>query len=261
VQALRQVDGWPCEHVAVGVAGASEARYGDIDRSFAWMSVTKLATAVAVLVGCEEGVVDPEDAAGPSGSTLRHLLAHASGLAPDEATPIAEPGRRRIYSNSGFELAAALVGERAEMPFAAYFEQVWGFPLGGSPAYGLEATLRELLTVARELLRPSRLSPELLTEAASVQFPGLDGVLPGFGRMEPNDWGLGLELRDAKSPHWTGSSNSPRTFGHFGRSGTFLWVDPERELALGCLTDLEFGDWAKEAWPRLAEAVLAEAAS
>jgi CubicO group peptidase (beta-lactamase class C family) len=257
VQALRQVDGWPCEHVAVAVAGSSEAQYGDADRSFAWMSVTKLATAVAVLVACEEGIVELDEAVGPPGSTLRHLLAHASGLAPDEPTPISEPGRRRVYSNSGFELAAALVGERAEMAFAAYFEQVWGFPLGGSPAYGLEGALGDLLTVARELLRPSRLSPELLAEAASVQFPGLDGVLPGFGRMEPNDWGLGFELRDAKSPHWTGERNSPRTFGHFGRSGTFLWVDPERELALACLTDLAFGDWAKEAWPRLADAVLA----
>jgi CubicO group peptidase (beta-lactamase class C family) len=223
--------------------------------------VTKLATAVAVLVACDEGIVELDEAAGPPGSTVRHLLAHASGLAPDEPTPIAEPGRRRIYSNSGFELAAALVGERAEMPFAAYFEQVWGFPLGGSPASGLEGALGELLTVAHELLRPSRLSPELLAEAGSVQFPGLDGVLPGFGRMEPNDWGLGFELRDAKSPHWTGERNSPRTFGHFGRSGTFLWVDSERELALACLTDLAFGDWAKEAWPRLADAVLAEAAS
>jgi CubicO group peptidase (beta-lactamase class C family) len=150
-----------------------------------------------------------------------------------------------------------LVAERAEMPFAAYFEHVWGFPLTGSPAHGVRAALGELLTVARELLAPARVTRELLAEASTVQFPGLDGVLPGFGRMEPNDWGLGLELRDAKSPHWTGTLNSPRTFGHFGRSGTFLWVDPERELALACLTDLEFGDWAKDAWPRLADAVLA----
>jgi hypothetical protein len=34
-------------------------------------------------------------------------------------------------------------------------------------------------------------------------------------------------------------------------------VDPDRALALACLTDREFGDWAKEAWPRLADAVLA----
>jgi len=254
---LRQVDGWPCAHVAVAVAGASEARHGDVERSFPWLSVTKLATAVAVLVACEEGIVDLDEEAGPPGSTLRHLLAHASGLAPDEAKPLAEPGRRRIYSNSGFEVAAALVAERAEMPFARYFELVWGFPLAGSPASGVEASLDELLAVARELLAPARLSPELHAEAAGVQFPGLDGVLPGFGRMEPNDWGLGFELRDAKRPHWTGTRNSPRTFGHFGRSGTFLWVDPERGLALACLTDLAFGDWAKDAWPRLADAVLA----
>jgi CubicO group peptidase (beta-lactamase class C family) len=257
VDALRQVDGWPCDHVAVGIAGAVESQYGDVGRAFDWASVTKLATAVAVLVACEEGIVELDEAAGPPGATLRHLLAHASGLAFDEQATIASPGRRRIYSNTGFELAAALVAERAEMPFGAYFEHVWGFPLAGSPAYGVEASLAELLAVARELLAPTRLSPELLDEAATVQFPGLDGVLPGFGRMEPNDWGLGLELRDAKSPHWTGSLNSPRTFGHFGRSGTFLWVDPERGLALACLTDLTFGEWAKDAWPRLADAVLA----
>ena len=85
------------------------------------------------------------------------------------------------------------------------------------------------------------------------------GILPGFGRQEPNDWGLGFELRDAKSPHWTGTDNSPGTFGHFGASGTFLWVDPEADLACACLTDLEFGPWAREAWPRLADALLAEA--
>jgi CubicO group peptidase (beta-lactamase class C family) len=257
VESLRQVDGWPCDHVAVAVAGAVEAQHGDVGRTFDWASVTKLATAVAVLVACEEGIVGLDEAAGPPGATLRHLLAHASGLAFDEPATIAEPGRRRIYSNTGFELAAALVAERAEMPFADYFRHVWGFPLAGSPAYGVEATLADLLTVARELLAPARLSREVLDEAASVQFSGLDGVLPGFGRMEPNDWGLGLELRDAKRPHWTGSRNSPRTFGHFGRSGTFLWVDPERHVALACLTDLEFGDWAKDAWPRLADAVLA----
>ena len=104
---------------------------------------------------------------------------------------------------------------------------------------------------------PRLVAPETLAEAVSVQLPGLNGVLPGFGRQDPNDWGLGFELRDGKSPHWTGSLNSPRTFGHFGASGTFLWVDPAPRLALAVLTDLDFGAWAREAWPRLADAVLA----
>ena len=159
--------------------------------------------------------------------------------------------RQRISSGAAFE---ERVGYSRAIRVGSH---VWGFPLAGFPASGVEGGLGELVTVARELLAPSRLAPGLLAEAASVQFAGLDGVLPGFGRMEPNDWGLGFELRDAKSPHWTGTRNSPRTFGHFGRSGTFLWVDPDRELALACLSDLAFGDWAKDAWPRLADAVLA----
>jgi len=260
VEALRQVDGWPCEHAAVAVTGRIEASYGELERPFWWASVTKLATAVAVLVAAEEGIVDLDEPAGPPGATVRHLLAHASGLPPEGETPISEPGKKRIYSNTGFELLAAHVGERAEMPFVEYFEAVWGFPLGGSAGHGITAPLAQLLSVARELLAPSRLAPESLAEARSVQFPGLGGVLPGFGRFEPNDFGLGLEIRDGKHPHWTGARNSPATFGHFGRGGTFLWVDPEAGLALACLTDLEFGDWAKDAWPRLADAVLSESA-
>jgi CubicO group peptidase (beta-lactamase class C family) len=124
----------------------------------------------------------------------------------------------------------------------------------------LFGTLDDLLRFARELQSPTLVAAETFAEATSVQFPGLGGVLPGFGRWDPNDWGLGFELRDAKTPHWTGSRNSPRTFGHFGGSGTFLWVDPEANLACGVLTDREFDAWALDAWPRLSDDVLAEAA-
>src|SRR4029453_9642723 len=109
-----------------------------------------------------------------------------------------------------------------------------------------------------ELQGPRIVAPETLAEATSVQFPGLVGVLPNIGRMDPNDWGLGVELRDRKRPHWTGSRNSERTFGHFGGSGTFLWVDPEAGVACGVLTDRRFGDWAKDAWPGFSDAILAE---
>jgi CubicO group peptidase (beta-lactamase class C family) len=261
VEALRQVEGWQCDHAAVAVAGAAEAIAGDPTRRFPWASVTKLATAVAMLVAAEEGIVDLDEPAGPPGSTFRHLLAHASGLPFEEGPPIARPGTRRIYSNRGFDVAAGFVAERAEMPFAEYFAHVWRgttATLAGPAGSGAEGTLRDLLAVAGELLEPTRVAPETLEEARTVQFPGLAGVLPGFGRQEPNDWGLGFELRDAKSPHWTGARNSPATYGHFGRSGTFLWVDPEPGLAVACLTDRPFGDWAAEAWPRLADSVLQE---
>jgi CubicO group peptidase (beta-lactamase class C family) len=259
MEALSAIDAWPSAHAAALVAGAREAEHGDVDHVFPWASVTKLASAVAVLVAAEEGIVDLDEPAGPPGATVRHVLAHASGLAPDPGPPIARPGERRIYSNHGFDVLAELVAGRAGMPFADYFGHVWpdGPILRGPAGSGAEGDVAALRAVAQELLAPRRISPETLAEATTVQFPGLVGVLPGFGRQEPNDWGLGLELRDSKSPHWTGSRNSPRTFGHFGRSGTFLWVDPDAGLALGVLTDLEFGPWAAEAWPPLSDAVLA----
>jgi CubicO group peptidase (beta-lactamase class C family) len=266
MEAFRQVDGWPAANVAVGVASAQGvlASRGDTARPFRWASVTKPVTALACLVAAEEGTIDLDEAAGPPGSTVRHLLAHASGLPPEGEQPISRPGERRIYSDSGFDVLGEGLAARAEMPFAEYLREAVLHPLGlgariqGRPGSGLDGSLGDLLAIGRELLAPALVSGETLAEASSVQFPGLVGVLPGFGRQDPNDWGLGVELRDAKAPHWTGARNSERTFGHFGRSGTFLWIDPQAGIALGCLTDLEFGPWAAEAWPRLSDAVLAE---
>ena len=266
MEALGAIEGWGADNAAAGVARAAGvvATRGPGDAELPWASVTKLLTGVAVLVALEEGTVDLDEPAGPPGATFRHLLAHASGLPLDGEQPITDPGRRRIYSNTGIELAARLLEQRAEMPFADYFADAVVGPLGlsgrltGSPAHGYRGPLDDLLALGGELLRPTLVAPETLAAATSVQFPGLIGVLPGLGRMEPNDWGLSFELRDAKSPHWTGSRNSERTFGHFGASGTFLWVDPEADVACGVLADRRFGDWAKEAWPRFSDVVLAE---
>ncbi|MDQ3889427.1 MAG: beta-lactamase family protein [Actinomycetota bacterium] len=267
MRALAQIDAWPAEHKAAGVARAEGvlATHGAVARVFPWASVTKLATASAVLVAVEEGILDLDEAAGPGGSTIRHLLAHASGLPLDGRTPVARPGERRIYSNTGYELLAELVAERAAMTFADYLEAsvleplgLTGAQLAGSPAFGLSSPLGDLVALGRELLSPSFLDRETLEEARTVAFPGLAGVLPGFGRQVPNDWGLGFELRDAKFPHWTGKANSALTYGHFGRSGSFLWIDPDAGLACACLTDRDFGDWAAEAWPALSDAVLEE---
>ena len=268
MEALRAIDAWGARTAAAGVVrdGAELGVHGPRDHEFRWASVTKLLTGLAVLVAVEEGTVDLDEPAGPPGSTLRHLLAHASGLPTDgDGPPLAGPGRRRIYSNVGIERAADLVADRAHMPFAEYVQRAvvaplrLSRPLAGSPAWGYRGTLDDLLALARELLAPTLVAPETLAEATTVQFPGLVGVLPGFGRMVPNDWGLAFELRDGKRPHWTGERNSPRTFGHFGAAGTFLWVDPEAGLACGVLSEREFGDWAKEAWPAFNDAVLAEA--
>jgi CubicO group peptidase (beta-lactamase class C family) len=220
-----------------------------------------------VLVAAEEGILDLDEPAGPPGSTVRHLLAHASGLPFEGRDPIGPPGKRRTYSNSGFDVLGEVLAERAEMPFADYLREAVLVPLGlraelhGRPGSGLAGTLDDLLRVARELQRPTLIAPETLAEATTVQFPGLAGVIPELGRFDPNDWGLGIELRDEKPGHFSGTRTSARTFGHWGGAGTFVWVDPEADLALGVLTDLPFGDWAKEAWPRVSDAVYAEASA
>ena len=221
-------------------------------------------TALAALVAAEEGTIDLDEPAGPPGSTMRHLLAHASGLPFDAGPPIAKPGTRRIYSNVGFEVAAERIAENAEMPFADYLRQAVLDPLGmsaelrESPGAGLYGSLEDLIKLARELLAPTLVAPETFAEATSVQFPGLAGVIPDMGRFDPNDWGLGFELKGTKQPHFSGGLTSPRTYGHWGGSGTFIWVDPERALALAVLTDLEFGEWAKEDWPAFSDAVVRE---
>ena len=214
MEALRTIDGWGAATAAAGVAQADGvvATHGPSDLELPWASVTKLLTGLAILVALEEGTVDLDEPAGPPGSTLRHLLSHASGLPLDGDRPITEPGRRRIYSNTGIELAARLLEQRAEMPFADYFAHAVVRPLGltgrlaGSPAHAYRGPLDDLLAIGRELLRPTLVAPETLAEATTVQFPGLTGVLPGLGRMDLNDWGLTFELRDSKSPHWTGTA-------------------------------------------------------
>lgn len=263
---LELLEGWPAQHRAAGwlARDGRSARAGDAERVFPLASVTKLLSAAAVLVAVEEEIVHLDEPSGPPGSTVRLLLAHASGLPFEGDEPIAPPGQRRAYGNAAYERLAALVEERSGMRFATYLDEAVLQPLAmasttltGSAGAGASSTLEDLLRFAGELLAPGRvLAATTLQEATTPQLPDLDGVLPGYGRQSPNPWGLGFELRDAKSPHWTPPSASPATFGHFGQSGCFLWVDPDAGVACAALTDEPFGDWAFQAWPALGESAL-----
>ncbi|MBO8184480.1 serine hydrolase domain-containing protein [Streptomyces spirodelae] len=268
MDSLRMIENWPVPTAAAAVVradGTVAGTHGPADQRFALASVTKLLTAYAALMALEEGAAELDEAAGPEGSTVRHLLAHTSGLAFDEQRSMAEPGTRRIYSNAGFETLADHLAKATEMPFPQYLREGVLDPLGmaateleGSAAKDAVSTLTDLVRFAAELQSPALLDPSTVREATRVVFPGLNGVLPGYGNQKPNDWGLGFEIRGAKSPHWTGEASSPGTFGHFGQSGTFLWVDPEAGAACVALTDRDFGPWAVEAWTPFTDAVLAE---
>lgn len=268
MDSLRTIETWPVPTAAAAVVradGTVAGTHGPEGHRFALASVTKLLTAYAALVALEEGAVELDEPAGPAGSTVRHLLAHTSGLAFDEHRTMAEPGTRRLYSNAGFETLADHLTKATEIPFPGYLREAVLDPLGmpdtdlpGSPAKDGGSTLTDLTRFAAELQSPRLLDRTTVDAATSVAFPGLSGVLPGYGHQKPNDWGLGFEIRGSKSPHWTGADSSPRTFGHFGQSGTFLWVDPEAGAAAVALTDRAFGPWAAEVWPVFTDAVLAE---
>lgn len=258
---------WPVDHVAAAVIdpGGIAHAHGDLDRRFALASVTKPLFATAALVSIEEETLALDDPAGPEGATVAHLLSHASGLGLDGGV-LARPGRRRIYSNAGFEALGETLTGACGLDPATYLDEAVLDPLSmgsttldGSPAHAATSTVADLTRWVGELIEPTLLAPATVERATTVAFPGLDGMVPGFGKQSPNDWGLGFEIKSTKSPHWTAPDGDPGTFGHFGRSGTFVWVDPGRQRSLVVLTDREFGRWAADLWPALSTAVLTSA--
>jgi CubicO group peptidase (beta-lactamase class C family) len=273
VEALHLVTDWPVEHVtAVVVTAGGTETIGDTERVYRLASLTKPMVAWAVMVGVEEGIVGLDAALrfthAPDGVTMRHLLSHASGFGFDGDQPIAPPARRRIYSNTGIERAAEELAGAARMTFEEYVREAVWEPLGmsttkldGSPAHGARGSSGDAALFVAEMLRPRLLAPETYRDVISTQFDGLAGIVPDVGRFDPCPWGLGVEIRGDKSPHWTGRANSPRTFGHFGGSGTMMWVDPSIDAGVVCLTDRPFDQWRDEAlvlWPRFSDAVVAE---
>jgi len=257
---------------------------GQVDEVFPFASVTKPIVAWSALVAVERGLLDLEAPAGAGmahnavgagtahnaagamlpGATVRHLLAHASGIAFDSDAVLAAPGTRRIYSNRGIEILGERLQEATATPLERWVETTVLEPLGmssvlvpGSPAHSGEGTARDLAVFAGELAAPRLISASLAAEATSVVFPGLDGVLPGYGRQAPNDFGLGVEVRGHKRPHWTGRAGSPATFGHFGQSGSFIWVDPEARRQAVFLGERRFAAVHKDIWPDLCDQILA----
>ncbi len=264
-----QIEHWPVPTASAGWISADgrSDRVGPSSQPFKLASITKALVGIAALVAIEEGSISLEDRNQVDGQsapfTVRHLLAHAAGIGPEAGDPVIEPGTRRVYSNAGFELLGAHIERSTEMTIAEYLRLAVVEPLGlqattltGSPAHGAFSSVDDLLLVIAELMNPTLIHPSTLALATAPQFPGLAGILPGFGNQSENSWGLGFELKGTKSPHWTSTRNSPGTFGHFGAAGTMFWVDPVSRLGCVALTDRAFGSWAASAWPILSDEVL-----
>ena len=281
MSALDRVTTWPVSNGAAAIVTArghheptAVASVGDSSLRFRLASLSKTITGLTALIAVEEGSLTLDEPIDPAtcsvalhdGTTLRHLLAHASGLPFNGESPIAALGRRRIYSNTGIEIVAELIAAATSIPFEDYLHEAVFEPLGmsstelrGSAAFAMWSTLDDMALLLREFIQPRLISQPTHADFICEQFPGIAGTVPGVGRFDPCPWGLGAELRGTKQPHWSGSQNHPSTFGHFGGAGTMMWVDPTIETGVVALTDRPFDEWSKEAltlWPELSDAVI-----
>lgn len=270
----------PFDHsiAAISADGGVIWEQGDVTRVFPLASVTKIITALATLRAVERGQTtlstvvgfapdrDPDRPGIPF--TVAHLLSHSSGLAAEgSGTEFRDlPGRRRIYSNQGFDVLGRFMRDVTGLKTSRWIDREVAAPLGlqsttvpSSPARSGFGSAIDLTILAEELMEPQLLSPKMASAMQQVALPGLRGILPGYGMMRDNTWGLGVEIRGLKQPHWTPPRVSPKTFGHFGMSGSFLWVDPQRRVAAVFLGSEPFGPWHKENWPLLGEKILERA--
>jgi CubicO group peptidase (beta-lactamase class C family) len=243
---------WPVGHAAAAISRGKTTleTSGDIDRPFDLASVTKLITAMVALIAHEEGTLPLDVSVGENRATPADLLAHSTG-------------KRRNYSTDAYDDVAEAIARQAEMPFAAYAAEAILQPLEmtsttitGSAGSGARASVRDLLALTTAWRFPVLIHEDTLARATSPHRAELDGILPGYGRQAPNLWGLGPEIRGHKSPHWTGAHNSPSTFGHFGQSGTMVWIDPVNDVTCVALANQPFGPWAIDAWPPLSDYAL-----
>src|ERR1044072_4450785 len=107
LQTLALIENWPVPTAAAAVVRADGTVAGShwpVGHRFPLASVTKTLAAYAGPGAVEEGAVELDEEAGPEGATVRHLLAHTSGLAFDEHRTVAATGSRRVYSIGGVEV-------------------------------------------------------------------------------------------------------------------------------------------------------------
>lgn len=319
--------GGPPESVVLGSDAAGQSL--TIDSLFPVASLTKLATALAVLrlVQLDEVDLDallstyaPDAAAARPGVTIRNLLCHLGGLpldVPPELAPYAAgltwrklaqaclrtpletwPEQRVQYSNVGYGLLAIVVERQTAQSFHAALARLVLEPLGISAYLGVEppravATLADIRDSAagtplapfnsafwRSLALPwaglvtTPAGALALVQAYRAEASKL--LLPAWAHLATENqcanlsggfappliwptcwWGLGPDLRDEKTPHWTPSTASPHTFGHAGSSGSCVWHDPSVEVSwaiLGART--ADNGWLLRAGPRIGEAIL-----
>lgn len=199
---------------------------------------------------------------------------HNAILARVMAEPLLhEPGKQVEYSDLGFILLGEIIERVTGQPFDAFAKQhifvplgmgaslfnpprklrdriapteddttyrkrlIWGevhdqnaWAMGGIAGdAGLFSTADDMAAFAQMILNGGIYGHHrIVTRATIEQFTSRQAI----GNSART---LGWDVPD--DPAATGRSFSPHSFGHFGYTGTSLWIDPERELFIILLTN------------------------
>ncbi len=105
------------------------------------------------------------------------------------------------------------------------------FAMGGVAGHaGLFAPVREVDKLAKGLLDCYKGRASLIPQKIVQEFWTRDRSVPG------STWALGW---DTPSPQYSSSGHHfpPTAVGHLGFTGTSIWIDPEREIAVTILTN------------------------
>ena len=100
------------------------------------------------------------------------------------------------------------------------------YRLGGVSGHaGLFANAGDLATFGQSYFTHKLLRPETIEEMKRVQ-----------AQFNSTRRGIGFLLW-SDDPEASSNPFSPKTFGHTGFTGTSVWMDPERDLVVACLTN------------------------
>jgi len=183
-------------------------------------------------------------------AVLEPLAMDASlGLEPERfarAATVREPGRSehgyKLFNDPEFRASATASGG------------------GYATAHAYAAFLLMLLRGGAAADGTHVLAAETVGDMLVTQFGSPPGEVPGVGRWDAVAWGLGMDVRGTRNPHWTGPALSPDSSTHFGAAGTLCWIDPQRGLGLVVLANRgTYGGWwsGEGGWAALTSALVA----
>lgn len=189
------------------------------------------------------------------------------------AVPLeADPDTRAVYSDLGFIILGAALERIADDSLASFCERTVFGPLGmHHTTYCPPAPLRPSIPPTEDdrEFRQRIIQGEVQDENASVMggIAGHAGLFsnaadlavfahsmlqggrpilrPDTVELFTRHHGLGsraLGWDTPSAPSQSGKYFSPRSFGHLGYTGTSLWIDPERQLAIALLTNRTWPD-------------------